>query len=597
MNRIVIALLIAFTLPVAYATEVQAKRIDLLCHRTANKDVPENTLESLEQAALMGCDVVEIDVRRTLDGKLVLNHDGVLERLTDGIGDVETSYYDDLRMRDAGGWMGDRFEDMQIPLFEDALRLARQKNIQLFLDIKDKGIAPDVLQLLRQEGMLERVRFGGEWTDMKQLYPRANESEAQWVQPGVTAEQVNAYHRAGKSVIANFSANDHEMDLAGMKAAVAAGVDGINVDYPRLGADAVGRPVERTLATLSAQANTGQPALRARAILQLSRYRGFPLEGEFTRLLLDPDDQVSRAAAVALVMARPRTSPSVFSEALRAANPDARANAAWALGTLHAPANLLIPVLHDSNPQVLQETLVALSHMPGAVSAEALLPLLSHQDPAVRGAAALALARHHPDVAIKAVPAQLNSEVKAERLLYDQWIERGKKQMTSAEIAKVMGYYRCQMKELQAIAMLHSPDATQALENQAFRPGEDFSQMNAIVAAFQLWDRIGSNPQPAIRALQATDHGVADKAEWMLVQGGPSVLPAVREAIGSQNEAARERAIRIVAWQGDLGALPRLHAIQQSDPRDEALATWAIEKIENDSPETVITYANKSAMK
>jgi glycerophosphoryl diester phosphodiesterase len=83
----------------------------------------------------------------------------------------------------------------------------------------------------------------------------------------------------------------------------------------------------------------------------------------------------------------------------------------------------------------------------------------------------------------------------------------------------------------------------------------------------------------------------------MLVQGGPSVLPAVREAIASQNEAVRERAIRIVAWQGDLGALPRLRAIQQSDPKDEALAAWAIEKIKNNSPETVITYATKSAMK
>ena len=129
-------------------------RVQLLCHRTANKDVPENTLESLEQAALLGCDVVEIDLRRTLDGKIVLNHDGILERLTDGIGETETSYYDDLRMRDAGSWMAERFEGMRIPLFEDALRLAREKDIRLILDMKDKGIGPDVLQLLQREGML-----------------------------------------------------------------------------------------------------------------------------------------------------------------------------------------------------------------------------------------------------------------------------------------------------------------------------------------------------------------------------------------------------------------------------------------------------------
>src|ERR1700678_1147033 len=72
--------------------------VKLLCHRTANQDVPENTLESLEQAALLGCDAVEIDLRRTLDGEIVLNHDGILERLTDGVGTAEDTYYDDLRM-------------------------------------------------------------------------------------------------------------------------------------------------------------------------------------------------------------------------------------------------------------------------------------------------------------------------------------------------------------------------------------------------------------------------------------------------------------------------------------------------------------------
>jgi hypothetical protein len=66
----------------------------------------------------------------------------------------------------------------------------------------------------------------------------------------------------------------------------------------------------------------------------------------------------------------------------------------------------------------------------------------------------------------------------------------------------------------------------------------------------------------------------------MLVEGGPSVLPAVREAMNNQNEAVRERAIRIVAWQGDLGALPRLRAIEENDRQDAKLAAWAIEKIE-----------------
>jgi glycerophosphoryl diester phosphodiesterase len=580
MKQIATALLIAIAATIAHAEDAPQRRVELLCHRTANEDVPENTLESLKQAALLGCDVVEIDLRRTLDGKIVLNHDGVLERLTDGIGETEESYYDDLRLRDAGGWMGDRFKGMQIPLFEGALRLARDLNIRLILDIKDKGIGGDVLQIVEREGMLQRVRFGGEWSDVKQLYPRANADAQVWVQPGVTAEQVTASRREGKAVIANFSANDHEMDLAGMKKAVAAGVDGVNVDYPRLGADAVGKPVEQKLSALAAQANGGVSSSRAQAILDLAQYRGFRLQPEFARWLLDPDDHVSRAAAVALVIIRPRTPSAVFAEALRSEHGDARANAAWALGRLGAPASMLFSLLHDTDPHVLQETLAALAGMPGYVDARILLPLLSHPDPIVRGAAAIALAKHQPDVAAKALPARLHLEVNGVLALYAVWVSRGKSQLTADEIARVMGYYRCQMKLLQAISVLDGSAAMRALEEQAFRPGEDFAQMNGGVAAFQLWDRIGDDPRPAVQALAARDVHVADKAEWMLIQGGPAVLPEVRKAILSQNLEVRQRAIRIVAWQGDPGAMRTLRQMLKRDPGDSELLGWAIQKIQ-----------------
>ncbi len=455
------------------ARALQPGRVELRCHRTANQDVPENTLESLEQAALLGCNVVEIDLRRTLDGKIVLNHDGILERLTDGVGNMETTYYDDLRLRDAGSWMGERFAGMRIALFEDALRLARECDIRLALDIKTKGIGVDVLELLQREGMLKRVQFGGEWEDVKRLYPGANAGLATVsVQPGVTAEQVEAYHSEGKTVVANFSANQHEMDLAGMKAAVAAGVDGINVDYPRLGAEAVGRPVERKLNALAVQASAGESSARSEAILELSRYRGFPLQGEFAHWLLDADDRVSRAAAVALVTARPQTPAAVFAQALRSEHADARANGAWALGVLGAPADTLLPLLNDKDPRVVQAALVALGRAPGDVSAGVLLPLLAHEVPAIRGAAALALARHQPEVALKAIPVQLRLEMKASQRLGDGYLRSGTGPQTQAEIDEINGYFRCQMKMVQAISMLKGAGAMQVLEEQAFRAGQ-----------------------------------------------------------------------------------------------------------------------------
>jgi glycerophosphoryl diester phosphodiesterase len=464
--------------------------------------------------------------------------------------------------------------------------MARRRNIRLILDIKDKGIGAEVLEILRREGMLQRVWFGGEWSDVKMLYPQATDAGAgtAWVQAGVTAEQVKAFHRAGKLVVANFSANEYEMDIAAMKAAVTAGVDGINVDYPRLGADAVGRPVARKLAALSAKAETGTSSSRAEAILEMSRYRGFALQAEFTDWLTDPDDQVSRAAAVALVTARPRTPLPAFLSALQSRNADARANAAWALGMLGAPATAFLPLLHDTSSQVLMESLLALSHVSGDAAPQELLPLLRNADSSVRGAAALALARHQPGLAVKVIPEQLQVEMKTARIAYEDYVRRGKPQVTKPEIQTIMSYYRCQMEMMRAIAMLKGPEATRALEEQAFRPGDDFSQMNGVVAAFQLWDRIAADPGPAVRALSASDAKVADKAEWMLVQAEREVLPAVRRALDSENQLVRARAIRIVAWRGDTESLQKLKRMRATDPANAKLANWAIEKIESLHP-------------
>jgi HEAT repeat protein len=89
---------------------------------------------------------------------------------------------------------------------------------------------------------------------------------------------------------------------------------------------------------------------------------------------------------------------------------------------------------------------------------------------------------------------------------------------------------------------------------------------------------------PAVQALRSADIQVQDRAEWMLVQGGLAVLPEVRKALGSESAVARERAIRIVAWQGDRDSLAALRAIQKADAADSILAAWAINKIESLHP-------------
>jgi len=568
------------------AATLQPGGVQLLCHRTANEDVPENTLESLQQAALLGCNVVEIDIRKTLDGELVLNHDGLLERLSDGVGEIEKSYYGDLQLLDAGAWMSERFAGMRIARFDEVLRYAREHDLRLSLDIKTKGISVEILGIVQREGMLQRVQFGGEWEDVKRLYPEANAGDRMtvWVQPGVSAEQVKTYHREGKPVVVNFSANDYAMNLTAMKAAVAAGADAINVDYPRLGADAVGRPVERTLNALAIQANSGDSAARSKAILALAKYRGFDLQGEFVHWLLDADEEVSRAAAVALIEARPRTAPSVFAQALQSEHTDVRANAAWALGAMQAPAEMLLPLLRDNDTLVLQAVLIALVHMPGTISADALLPLLARKDLTVKGAAARALARHQPEVATAAIQHELEQVTASLTIMWAEYVKRGKPVLTDADVQPIKTAYRCQLQLVQAISIVKGPEATAVLEQHAFRPGKDFSIDSMNMSAFELWDRIGADPMPVIRHLSSEDVQVADRAEWMLIQGGPGVLPDVRKALTDENAQVRKRVIEIVAWQGDAASLRTLREMEKTDKVNSELIAWAIDKIQTLHP-------------
>ena len=60
---------------------VPSTRCAVIAHRGASAAHPENTIAAFQAAAALGADAVELDVRRTRDGRLVVHHDA---RLPDG---------------------------------------------------------------------------------------------------------------------------------------------------------------------------------------------------------------------------------------------------------------------------------------------------------------------------------------------------------------------------------------------------------------------------------------------------------------------------------------------------------------------------------
>jgi glycerophosphoryl diester phosphodiesterase len=74
----------------------------VLAHRGAAAEAPENTLPAFALAELQGADALEIDVRLTADGVVVVVHDATTDRTTNGRAPIRALTLDALRRFDAG---------------------------------------------------------------------------------------------------------------------------------------------------------------------------------------------------------------------------------------------------------------------------------------------------------------------------------------------------------------------------------------------------------------------------------------------------------------------------------------------------------------
>ena len=122
-----------------------------IAHRGASGRglAPENTLAAFEKALDIGVDMLEIDVRVTGDGQLIVLHDPSLDRTTDCEGIVREMGLDEIRQADAGD--GER-----VPILREVFDLARNR-APILLEIKSDFIAERVVQAIADAQIEEQV--------------------------------------------------------------------------------------------------------------------------------------------------------------------------------------------------------------------------------------------------------------------------------------------------------------------------------------------------------------------------------------------------------------------------------------------------------
>lgn len=110
--------------------------IQVIAHRGAHEQQPENSLVAYSAAIALGCDFIEIDLRTTPEGRMVIKHDPLKP--------------------------GD-----ELPSFDEVLDLAKGR-IRIYLDVK-QAMPASIVGKVEQHGMRESILTYGNPALLREL--------------------------------------------------------------------------------------------------------------------------------------------------------------------------------------------------------------------------------------------------------------------------------------------------------------------------------------------------------------------------------------------------------------------------------------------
>ncbi len=135
-----------------------SKYVLVAAHRADWRNFPENSLEAIESAIEMGVDIIELDIKKTKDGHIVLMHDKKVDRTTNSKGlvsDYTLAEIKEMVLR-AGQGVKTRYK---VPTLEEALIVCKDRaviNVDHGYDFYD-----DVMALLDKHNMHDQVLIKG----------------------------------------------------------------------------------------------------------------------------------------------------------------------------------------------------------------------------------------------------------------------------------------------------------------------------------------------------------------------------------------------------------------------------------------------------
>lgn len=135
----------------------------IFAHRGASAHAPENTLAAFELALAQHADAIELDVKLSADGHVVVIHDATVNRTTGSQGRVKDLSLAQLKSLDAGSFFSESYRGEKIPTLEEVFEAVGKRtfiNVELtnYTTPRDR-LVEVVCALVKKFALQERVIF------------------------------------------------------------------------------------------------------------------------------------------------------------------------------------------------------------------------------------------------------------------------------------------------------------------------------------------------------------------------------------------------------------------------------------------------------
>lgn len=144
------------TSPVASSSlkpQASSLSFELIAHRGASWDAPENTRSAVALAWRQRADAVEADFRLTRDGRIVASHDDSLQRTAGVDWHIADHSLDELKHLDIGSWKSPQWASERIATLDELLAIPAPPSARFYVELKSgPEIAPELARVVRVSG-------------------------------------------------------------------------------------------------------------------------------------------------------------------------------------------------------------------------------------------------------------------------------------------------------------------------------------------------------------------------------------------------------------------------------------------------------------